>query len=109
MVPTGIALEIRPGFAGYIQPRSGLAAKQGLSIVNTPGLIDSNYRGEIKVCLINTDKQNPISISKHDRIAQLVIIFAPNVLWTEADTLSETDRGEAGFGSSGTQVFEEDR
>ena len=84
-----------------MQPRSGLAIKQGLSIVNTPGLIDAHYRGELKVILINLDFTNDIQINKGDRIAQLVIQEVPTVNLVEIDELDETDRGKGGFGSSG--------
>lgn len=101
MIATGIAIAIAPGYAGFVQPRSGLAAKQGLSIVNTPGLIDSGYRGEIKVIALNTDAQNAITINRGDRVAQLVIQEVPLVEIIEVDELDETDRSDGGFGSSG--------
>ena len=86
-----------------MQPRSGLAAKKGLSIVNTPGLIDAHYRGELKVILINLDKTEPVHIERGDRIAQLVIQRVPVVELCEVDELDETDRGASGFGSSGVR------
>jgi dUTP pyrophosphatase len=101
LVPTGIALAIPEGFAGFVQPRSGLAHKQGLTIVNTPGLIDSHYRGEIKVVALNTDKTNSICIERGQRIAQLVIQAVPFVTIVECDELGETERNSEGFGSSG--------
>lgn len=101
MIPTGIAVAIPSGYAGFVQPRSGLAARQGFSIVNTPGLIDSGYRGEIKVIGINTDKDAAIEIKRGDRIAQLVIQEAPVVEILEVDELDETDRSAGGFGSTG--------
>lgn len=101
MIATGIAIAIAPGYAGFVQPRSGLAAKQGLSIVNTPGLIDSGYRGEIKVIALNTDAQNAITINRGDRVAQLVIQEVPLVEIIEVDELDETARSDGGFGSSG--------
>ena len=101
MIPTGIALAIAPGYAGFVQPRSGLAARQGLSIVNTPGLIDSGYRGEIKVIAINTDSTQAIKIVRGDRIAQLVIQEVPVVSLIQVDELDDTERSSAGFGSSG--------
>lgn len=101
IIGTGIAIAIEPGFAGFVQPRSGFAAKQGFSIVNTPGLIDSGYRGEIGVIGLNTDAENEIVIKRGDRIAQLVIQEVPEVLIEEVDELDETERAGGGFGSSG--------
>ena len=101
LIPTGLAIAIPEGYAGFVQPRSGLALKQGLSFPNTPGLIDSHYRGELKVVAINLDPQNPILINKGDRIAQLVIQEVPVVNLVEVKELDETDRGSGGFGSSG--------
>lgn len=101
MLPTGIAVAIPAGFAGFVQPRSGLAARKGLSIVNTPGLIDSGYRGEIKVIAINTSKHEEIRIARGDRIAQLVIQEVPTVEIVEVDELDETERSTGGFGSTG--------
>lgn len=101
MVATGIAIALEPGFAGFVQPRSGLAAKQGLSIVNTPGLIDSGYRGEIKVIALNTDSANAIEIKRGDRVAQLVIQEVPLVQILEVAELDDTERSTSGFGSSG--------
>jgi len=101
LVSTGIALGIPEGYAGFVQPRSGLAYKQGLSIVNTPGLIDSHYRGEVKVIALNTDQHESISIERGQRIAQLVILPVPLVELVECDTLDITERNAGGFGSSG--------
>ena len=101
MIPTGLAIALPEGFAGFVQPRSGLAVREGLSIVNTPGLVDSGYRGELKIIAINTDDENTISIKRGDRIAQLVIQEVPIVDLVEVDELSETERGASGFGSSG--------
>lgn len=101
MIGTGIAIAIAPGYAGFVQPRSGLAAKQGFSVVNTPGLIDSGYRGEIKVIGINTDLKAPIQIKRGDRVAQLVIQEVPFVEIEEVDELDDTERSSGGFGSSG--------
>ena len=101
VIPTGIAIALPNGYAGFVQPRSGLALRSGLSIVNTPGLIDSQYRGEIKVIAINTDTSSPIEIHRGDRIAQLVIQEVPVVRLVEVDELDETQRGARGFGSSG--------
>lgn len=101
LMPCGISLAIPQGYAGFVVPRSGLAAKHGISIVNAPGLIDSNYRGEIKVILINLDAEQSFEIKRGDRIAQLVIMETPPVRLIEVEELDETSRGEAGFGSSG--------
>lgn len=99
-IPTGLAVAIPMGYAGFIQPRSGLALKQGLSMANTPGLIDSNYRGELKVAAVNLDPVQPIEIKRGDRIAQLVIQAVPIVDLIEVEELDETVRGANGFGSS---------
>ena len=101
LISTGIAIEIPSGYAGFIQPRSGLAIKHGIGVVNSPGLIDSNYRGEIKVILINMDKDNIYKIKREDKIAQLVIkkVESPTVVVVEE--LSDSKRGQSGFGSSG--------
>ncbi|MBP3885596.1 MAG: dUTP diphosphatase [Olsenella sp.] len=101
LISTGLSIAIPDGFAGFVQPRSGLALKAGLSMVNTPGLIDAHYRGELKVCAINLDPNEPIAIKRGDRIAQLVIQRVPVVSLLEVDELDETDRGAGGFGSSG--------
>ncbi len=103
LVPTGLAVAIPEGYAGFVQPRSGRALKEGLSMANTPGLIDSHYRGELKVCAVNLDPKNAIHIERGERIAQLVIQAVPVVDLIECDELDETDRGEGGFGSSGVQ------
>lgn len=102
LVSTGLAIAIPEGYAGFVQPRSGLALRKGLSMANTPGLIDAHYRGELKVCAVNLDSQNNIVIERGERIAQLVIQKVPAVTLTEVDELDETDRGTGGFGSSGT-------
>ena len=99
-IPTGIAIAIPAGYAGFIQPRSGLALKAGLSMANTPGLIDANYRGELKVAAVNLDPKVPVVIKRGDRIAQLVIQEVPVVHLVEVDTLDDTVRGANGFGSS---------
>lgn len=101
LVSTGLAVAIPPGHAGFVQPRSGAAAKRGLGIVNSPGLIDSGYRGEVKVILINLDPGDPIEISRGDKIAQLVVVPVPQVEVVVVDVLSATERGEGGFGSTG--------
>lgn len=101
LVPTGIAVAIPEGYAGFVQPRSGLAARTGLSLVNTPGLIDSHYRGEIKVIAVNLDPDAPITLKRGDKLAQLVIQPVARVELEEVSELDETLRGEAGFGSTG--------
>ncbi|MCI6262554.1 MAG: dUTP diphosphatase [Olsenella sp.] len=101
LVSTGLAIAIPDGYAGFVQPRSGLALREGLSMANTPGLIDAHYRGELKVCAINLDPEREIHITKGERIAQLVIQKVPRVSLMEVDSLDETDRGVGGFGSSG--------
>lgn len=103
LIPTGLAIAIPDGYAGFVQPRSGLALKRGLSMANTPGLIDAHYRGELKVCAVNLDSSEPIHIEKGERIAQLVIQRVPVVNLVEVEELDETDRGVGGFGSSGVQ------
>ncbi|MGV9713391.1 dUTP diphosphatase [Gordonia sp. NPDC003424] len=101
LVGTGIAIALPIGTVGLIHPRSGLAARAGLSIVNTPGTIDAGYRGEIKVCLINLDPSEPISIARGDRIAQLVVQRVELPEFVEVDELDDTSRGAGGYGSSG--------
>jgi dUTP pyrophosphatase len=100
-VGTGIAVAIPKGYAGFVHARSGRALKQGLALVNAPGLIDSGYRGEIKVILINLARSHKIMITRGEKIAQLVIQKVTPVELSEVDVLSETERGEGGFGSSG--------
>jgi len=100
-VPTGVAVAIPEGHAGFVQPRSGLAARSGLSLVNSPGLIDSHYRGEIKVIAINLDPVAPIEIHRGDRIAQLVIQAVVRAEPEVVAQLDDTARGEGGFGSTG--------
>jgi dUTP pyrophosphatase len=100
LVPTGIAVAIPEGYAGFVQPRSGLAAKHGISIVNTPGLVDSGYRGELLVNLVNSDPRQPFTVEPGMRIAQLVIIPIPELELVEVDELPESERGVRGFGSS---------
>ncbi len=101
LVGTGLAIAIPEGYAGFVQPRSGLALREGLSMANTPGLIDAHYRGELKVCAINLDPSKSIHIERGERIAQLVIQQVPVVSPLEVDELDETNRGAGGFGSSG--------
>jgi dUTP pyrophosphatase len=100
LVPTGLAVAIPEGYAGFVQPRSGLASRHGITIVNTPGLIDSGYRGEIRVPLLNTDAREPFVVEAGMRIAQLVVIPVPGVAPVEVEELPETERGVRGFGSS---------
>ena len=100
LMPTGIAIAIPLGFAGFVLPRSGLALNNGISVVNAPGLIDSHYRGELKVVLLNTDATRPYHVHRGDRIAQLVIQRVEEVTWTEVESLDENNRG-GGFGHSG--------
>ena len=100
LMPTGIAIAIPLGWAGFVLPRSGLALRHGLSVVNSPGLIDSAYRGELKVVLINTDPTNDYEVARGDRVAQLVLQRVGEVTWNEVDELSGDDRG-GGFGHSG--------
>jgi len=100
VVPTGLAIEIPDGYAGFVQPRSGLAVRHGIGIVNTPGLIDSGYRGEIRVVLINTDREQRFTVEPGMRIAQLVIVPVAAARLVEVDELAASDRGSRGFGSS---------
>ena len=102
LVSTGLAVAIPEGYAGFVQPRSGRALKEGLSMANTPGLIDAHYRGELKVIAVNLDSKKIIHIERGERIAQLVIQAVPAVRLLEVEELDETDRGAGGFGSSGT-------
>jgi dUTP pyrophosphatase len=100
VVSTGLGVAIPPGHAGFVQPRSGLAAKHGIAVVNSPGLIDAGYRGEIRVVLLNTDRDRTFTAEVGDRIAQLVILAVPDVEIAEVDELPESERGVRGFGSS---------
>ncbi|MDI6908586.1 dUTP diphosphatase [Nocardioides sp.] len=101
MVPTGIALALPEGYAAFVHPRSGLAARHGLSIVNTPGTIDAGYRGEIKVMLVNHDPREPIELRRGDRIAQLVVQRVERARFTEVGELPGSVRGAGGYGSTG--------
>ncbi|MBI4729912.1 MAG: dUTP diphosphatase [Acidobacteria bacterium] len=98
---TGIALAIPEGKAGFVLPRSGLAARRGIAVVNSPGLIDSGYRGEVRVLLVNLDPRDPFKIHRGDRIAQLVIMAVPPAVLVETDELPDSSRGVGGFGSTG--------
>ncbi len=100
LVATGLAVAIPEGFAGFVQPRSGLASKHGISIVNSPGLVDSGYRGELRVVLLNTDRERPFVIEPGTRIAQLVLLPVPDVALREVEELPASERGARGFGSS---------
>jgi dUTP pyrophosphatase len=100
-VGTGVAVAIPAGHAGLVLPRSGLAAKHGIALTNSPGLIDSGYRGEIRVLLLNTDRSEPFEVAAGDRIAQLVVVRAEAVEFEEVSALDETARAAAGFGSTG--------
>ena len=101
LMPTGIAIALPPGFAAFIHPRSGLAIRDGLSMVNAPGTVDASYRGEIQVILVNMDRTNAISIKRGDRVAQIVIQRIENVNFVPVLQLPGTERGSGGFGSTG--------
>ena len=101
VLPTGIAIALPEGYAGFVHPRSGLAAHHGIGLVNAPGTIDAGYRGEIKVILINHDPHQVVQLRRLDRIAQLVVQRVEHVAWQESDELSETARGTGGHGSTG--------
>ena len=101
LVPTGLAISIPEGYAGFVQPRSGLALKHGVTCLNTPGLIDSGYRGELKVILVNTDPAQAYEVKKGERIAQLVIQEVAQTRLKEVDELPSSSRGDGGFGSTG--------
>jgi len=100
LIRTGLAVAIPEGHAGFVQPRSGLAAKHGITIVNTPGLIDSGYRGEVQIALLNTDARETFVVEEGMRIAQLVVLAVPQVQLVEVDELPSSERGVRGFGSS---------
>jgi dUTP pyrophosphatase len=100
VVGTGLAVAIPGGYAGLVQPRSGIAARHGITIVNTPGLVDSGYRGELRVVLLNTDREQPFVVEPGMRIAQLVVVPVPELDVVEVDELPASDRGVRGFGSS---------
>ena len=108
-VPTGIALSIPEGYAGFIHPRSGLSSKAGVTVINAPGTIDAGYRGEIQVPLVNLDPDATATISRGDRIAQLVIQEVSRAEFEIVDTLSTSDRGSAGFGSTGGFTHNEEQ
>lgn len=102
LVPTGLFIELPEGYEAQVRPRSGLAAKHGISIVNTPGTIDPDYRGEIKVILVNLSDV-PFTLEPGERIAQMIIARFEHISWNEVETLSETVRGEGGFGHTGVK------
>jgi dUTP diphosphatase len=102
MIPTGVAVAIPPGHAGLVLPRSGLASRQGLTLANSPGLIDAGYRGEVTCAVVNLDRNQTVSIKRGDRIAQLVIVAVPAVEPNWREDLPSSERGEGGFGSSGS-------
>jgi dUTP pyrophosphatase len=106
LVPTGVAIALPEGYAGFVHPRSGLAARHGVTLVNAPGTIDAGYRGEIKVILLNTDLTRAVSLRRGDRIAQLVVQRIENVRFREVPALPESARGDNGFGSTGGHAAE---
>jgi len=101
LAPTGVALALPPGYVGLVHPRSGLAARYGLSVVNAPGTVDAGYRGEITVCLVNLDPTTPITLHRGDRIAQLVVQRVEQATFVEVDSLDASVRGDGGYGSTG--------
>ena len=106
VVRTGVAIALPEGYAGFVHPRSGLAARHGITLVNAPGTIDAGYRGEIKVILLNTDLAKAVSLRRGDRIAQLVVQRVENVTFREVPALPESARGDNGFGSTGGHAAE---
>lgn len=104
LVGTGVRIALPDGYAAFVVPRSGLAAKHGITIVNSPGTVDAGYRGEIKVSLLNTDGEHPYEIAAGDRIAQLIVMPVPRVRFLPVDELPDSPRGEGGFGSTGYQT-----
>ena len=102
VVPTGIAIALPDGFAAFVHPRSGLAARHGLTVVNAPGTIDAGYRGEVRICLLNTDAREAVSLSRGDRVAQVVVQRVARAVLHEAERLPDSHRGEGGYGSTGT-------
>jgi dUTP pyrophosphatase len=101
LLPTGISVALPPGYAAFVHPRSGLATRYGVSLVNAPGTVDAGYRGEIKVSLVNLDPREAVTFHRGDRVAQLVILKVEHAVFHEVTTLPGSDRGEGGFGSSG--------
>ncbi len=109
VVPTGLAIALPAGHAAFVHPRSGLAARCGVSIVNTPGTIDAGYRGEVKVCLVNLDPREPVRLQRGDRVAQLVVQRVETARFVETDRLPESVRGAGGYGSTGGFTREQPR
>jgi dUTP pyrophosphatase len=101
MVPTGVAIALPPGYVAFVHPRSGLAARHGLSLVNTPGTVDAGYRGEIKVLLVNHDRHEPVALRRGDRVAQLVVQRFERARFVEVEVLPDSARGAGGYGSTG--------
>jgi dUTP pyrophosphatase len=106
LVPTGISIALPEGYVGLVHPRSGLAARCGLSIVNSPGTVDAGYRGEVKVMLVNLDPRQPVALQRGDRIAQLVVQRVEQATFVEVDDLPPSVRGEGGYGSTGIQTVQ---
>jgi dUTP pyrophosphatase len=104
LVGTGVAIALPEGYAAFVHPRSGLAARHGITVVNTPGTVDAGYRGEIKVCLLNTDRQQPVSFSRGDRIAQLVVQRVETAAFVLVSELPASVRGAGGYGSTGGKL-----
>ena len=102
LVPTGVAIAVPDGYAAFVHPRSGLAAQHGISIVNAPGTIDAGYRGEVCVCLVNTDRETPAQIERGDRIAQLVVQPVSRAVFRAVSELPDSSRGAGGYGSTGS-------
>ncbi len=109
VVGTGVAVALPPGYAGFVHPRSGLAARAGLGIVNAPGTVDAGYRGEIRVCVVNHDPTEPVALRRGDRIAQLVVQQVAQVAFREVGELPRSGRGAAGYGSTGGHACLEGR
>jgi dUTP pyrophosphatase len=108
VVPTGIAIALPDGYAAFVHPRSGLAARHGVTLVNAPGTVDAGYRGEIRVTLLNTDAEQPVRLQRGDRIAQLVVQRVDEPVFYEVETLPGSARGEGGFGSTGGHAASSD-
>ncbi|TCK24774.1 dUTP diphosphatase [Pseudonocardia endophytica] len=107
LVGTGVAVALPPGFAGFVHPRSGLAARHGLSVVNAPGTVDAGYRGEIRVCLVNLDRTEALTLRRGDRIAQLVVQRVEHARFREVDALPDSARGSGGHGSTGVRSVDD--
>lgn len=105
LVPTGLSIALPPGYEAQVRPRSGLALRNGITVLNSPGTVDADYRGEVGVILVNLGRE-PYEIARGDRIAQMVVAPVTRVGWTEVDALPESERGAGGFGSTGTGVTE---